>query len=98
MAHFAEIDENNLVIRVVTTDNEDPNGDEGLQWLVDTLGGTWIQTSYNARVRNKFAGIGDVYDAQRDAFIPAKPREDAIFDEDSLTWLPDPDAPTTVSG
>lgn len=96
MAHFAEIDENSVVIRVVTTDNNDPNGDEGLQWLRDNLGGTWMQTSYNAKIRNKFAGIGDVYDEQRDAFIPRKPREDAIFDEASLTWLPDPDAPTTL--
>ena len=48
MAHWAEIDENNIVTRVLVGDNNDPNGDEGYQWLIDTLGGTWIKTSYNA--------------------------------------------------
>lgn len=48
MAHFAEIDENNIVLRVLVTDNNDPAGDEGYQWLIDNLGGTWIKTSYNA--------------------------------------------------
>ena len=49
MAHWAEIDENNIVLRVVIGDNNDPNGDEGHQWLVDNLGGTWLKTSYNTR-------------------------------------------------
>ena len=48
MAHFAEINEDKIVLRVVVTDNEDPNADEGYQWLVDNLTGTWIKTSYNA--------------------------------------------------
>lgn len=48
MAHWAEIDENNKVLRVLVGDNNDPNGDEGYQWLIDNLGGTWIKTSYNA--------------------------------------------------
>ena len=48
MSHFAEIDENNIVIRVLVGDNNDPAGDEGYQWLIDNLGGTWIKTSYNA--------------------------------------------------
>ncbi len=48
MAHFAEIDENNIVVRVLVTDSEDPNGDEGYQWLIDNLGGRWIKTSYNS--------------------------------------------------
>lgn len=46
MSHWAEIDETNKVIRVVVGDNNDP--DEGYQWLLDNLGGTWIKTSYNA--------------------------------------------------
>jgi hypothetical protein len=49
MAHWAEIDENNIVLRVTVGDNNDPSGDEGYQWLIDNLGGTWIQTSYNTR-------------------------------------------------
>jgi len=48
MAHWAELDENNVVIRVTVGDNNDPVGDEGYQWLIDNLGGTWIKTSYNA--------------------------------------------------
>lgn len=49
MAHWAEIDENSIVKRVLVGDNDDPNGDEGYQWLVDNLGGTWVKTSYNSR-------------------------------------------------
>jgi len=48
MSHWAELDQNNLVIRVLVGDNNDPNGDEGYQWLIDNLGGTWVKTSYNA--------------------------------------------------
>lgn len=69
MAHWAEIDETNTVLRVTVGDNNDPNGDEGYQWLVDNLGGRWIKTSYNANIRGKFAGIGDTYDEAQDIFI-----------------------------
>ena len=48
MAHWAELDENNVVTRVLVGDNNDPNGDEGYQWLIDNLGGTWVKTSYNS--------------------------------------------------
>ena len=48
MSHWAEINQNNIVLRVLVGDNNDPNGDEGYQWLVDNLGGKWIKTSYNA--------------------------------------------------
>lgn len=53
MAHWAELDQNNIVIRVVVTDNDDPNGDEGYQWLIDNLGGRWMKTSYNAQQGKK---------------------------------------------
>jgi hypothetical protein len=69
MSHWAEIDNNNKVLRVLVGDNNDPAGDEGYQWLIDNLGGTWIQTSYNARIRGKFAGIGDTYNSESDVFI-----------------------------
>lgn len=69
MAHFAEIDSNNIVLRVVVTDNNDPNGDEGYQWLVENLGGRWIQTSYNGNIRGRFAGIGMKYDEALDEFV-----------------------------
>ncbi len=68
MAHWAELNENNVVIRVTVGDNNDPNGDEGYQWLIDNLGGRWIKTSYNATIRGKFAGIGDIYDEVNDIF------------------------------
>lgn len=73
MAHWAELDENNKVIRVTVGDNNDPAGDEGYQWLIDNLGGRWIKTSYNANIRGKFAGIGDTYDEVNDVFVAPQP-------------------------
>lgn len=73
MSHFAELDINNKVIRVLVGDNNDPNGDEGYQWLIDNLGGTWIKTSYNGNIRYNFAGIGYFYDENADAFIAPEP-------------------------
>ena len=86
MAHFAEIDDNNIVLRVLVTDNNDPNGDEGYQWLVNRLGGTWVQTSYNNNIRKNFAGIGYTYDLQRDAFIAPKPFDSWTLDEATCRW------------
>jgi hypothetical protein len=73
MAHWAEIDSNNVVLRVLVGDNNDPNGDEGYQWLIDNLGGTWVKTSYNGNIRKNFAGTGYTYDQTRDAFIAPQP-------------------------
>ena len=73
MSHWAEIDSENKVIRVLVGDNNDSNGDEGYKWLIDNLGGTWIKTSYNAKIRGKYAGIGDTYDANQDIFIAPEP-------------------------
>lgn len=87
MAHFAEIDSNNIVLRVVVTDNNDPNGDEGYQWLIDNLGGRWIQTSYNGNIRNKFAGIGDTYLEEQDVFISPQPYPSWTLDE-AFIWQP----------
>lgn len=93
MANWAEIDENNIVLRVTVGDNNEP--DEGYQWLVDNLGGTWVQTSYNGNIRKNFAGIGFTYDETRDAFIAPKPRDFTdeegnfftfILNEDTCTW------------
>ena len=74
MAHWAELDNNNKVIRVLVGDNNDPAGDEGYQWLLDNLGGTWIKTSYNGKIRYNYAGIGYSYDDLADAFIPPNPK------------------------
>jgi hypothetical protein len=89
MSHWAELDENNKVIRVTVGDNNDPNGDEGYQWLLDNLGGTWVKTSYNGNIRKNYAGIGYSYDVERDAFIPPKPEchpDLVVFDEETCTW------------
>jgi hypothetical protein len=73
MSHFAEVDENNLVLRVLVGDNNDPAGDEGYQWLLDNLGGRWIKTSYNSKIRGTFAGIGFTYNELEDIFITPQP-------------------------
>jgi len=73
MSHWAEINEDNIVIRVVVGDNNDPNGDEGLKWLQDNLGGTWVKTSYNGNIRGIYAGIGFSYNQEEDIFIPPQP-------------------------
>ena len=86
MAHWAELDENNIVIRVTVGDNNDPNGDEGYQWLIDNLGGTWIKTSYNANIRKNFAGVGFYYDEQLDAFIPPKPYDSWKLNNKTCKW------------
>lgn len=87
MSHWAEIDKNNKVLRVLVGDNNDPAGDEGYQWLVNNLGGTWIKTSYNASIRKNFAGIGYIYDKSRDAFIAPEPNNAIGFDENTCTWI-----------
>ena len=93
MAHFAQIDENNKVIQVVVTDNNHPDGDEGHQWLVDNLGGTWIKTSYNGNIRGRFAGVGMTYDAVKDKFIPAKPFPSWHWSDEEDAWAPPVPAP-----
>ena len=90
MAHWAEIDENNIVIRITVGDNNEP--DEGYQWLVDNLGGTWIKTSYNKNIRKNYPGIGYTYDETRDAFIPPKPYNSWILNEETCNW----EAPTPM--
>lgn len=86
MSHWAEVDENNIVTRVIVGDNNDPNGDEGYQWIVDNLGGTWIKTSYNGNIRKNYAGVDYKYDETIDAFIPPKPYESWTLNEDTALW------------
>jgi hypothetical protein len=68
MAHFAQVDENNIVTQVLVVNNSEEH--RGQEFLANDLGlgGTWIQTSYNANIRNKFAAIGDIYDPVKDIF------------------------------
>lgn len=92
MAHFAKLDENNIVTQVLVTDNNYPN--EGYDWLIETFGGKWVQTSYNARIRKNFAGIGYTYDEQRDAFIPPKPFKSWTLEEETCNWVAPKPYPT----
>ena len=93
MSHWAEIDNANKVIQVLVGDNNDPSGDEGYQWLLDNLGGNWIQTSYNHNFRKQFAGIGYRYDAVNDVFIAPQPYPSWSLDE-NFDWQPPTPMPT----
>ena len=93
MSHWAEIDNNNKVIRVLVGDNNDPNGDEGYQWLIDNLGGTWIKTSYNNNIRKQYAGVGFTYDAVNDVFIAPQPYPSWSLDN-NFDWQPPTPMPT----
>jgi len=91
MAHFAEIDENGVVLRVLVVDNAQ-------NFLANTLGlgGTWVKTSYNTiggvhtsggtPFRKNYAGIGFTYDATRDAFVPTKPYDSWVLNEEKCIW------------
>lgn len=87
MAHFAEIDPNtNLVLRVLVVHDSEEH--RGQQFLADDLllGGKWVQTSYNGKIRKNYAGVGFTYDQTRDAFIPPKPFPSWILDEETCKW------------
>ena len=81
VAHYAEIDATNAVLRVLVVSNDvthaTPDGSEdealGATFLHDLLGGTWVQTSYNGRIRGTYAGIGYTYDTVADVFVPPDP-------------------------
>ena len=94
MSHFAEIDENNTVVRVLVGDNDMPN--EGYDWFVENLGGRWIKTSYNGSIRRQFAAVGMVYNENLDAFIDPKPFDSWIFNQDTYQW--DPSVPYPDDG
>lgn len=86
MAHFAQLDENDVVLQVIVVpDNQEHRGHE---FCADDLGlgGTWVQTSYNGTMRKNFAGIGMKFDRKRDAFIPVKPYESWILNEQTCNW------------
>lgn len=92
MGHWAELDDNNTVIRVTV------DSDDALEHLTTVVGGRWVQTSYNTRggvhelggtpLRKNYAGIGYTYDEGRDAFIPPKPDEveEWVLNEDTCLW------------
>jgi hypothetical protein len=95
MAHFAELDENNVVKRVIVVSNadtSDANGVEkehiGAAFCERLLGGTWKKTSYNGNIRKRYAGIGMTYNAELDAFIPEKPCDGYTLNTETADWDP----------
>jgi hypothetical protein len=84
MSHWAEVDNNNVVLRVLVGPN---HGDEG-EAFFNALGGTWVKTSYNNNIRKNYAGIGYIYDEGRDAFIAPKTNchTEELFDEATCRW------------
>lgn len=100
MAHFAQINENNVVLQVIVVSNNelvDENGNEseqkGVTFCQSLFPDTnWKQTSYNGNFRKNYAGIGFTFDAGRDAFIPPKPFASWVLNEDTCRW----DAPVPM--
>lgn len=88
MAHYAFLDENNIVTEVITgiDENELIDGKEPAAWYAEFRGQACIRTSYNGTIRKNFAGIGFTYDSERDAFIAPKPFESWKLDEESCQW------------
>lgn len=83
MSHWAELDADNKVIRVLVGDNNSP--DEG-EAFMNSLGGTWVKTSYNGTIRKNFASIGYSYDEGRDAFIGIQCHSTAVLNEETCQW------------
>jgi hypothetical protein len=93
MAHFAELDQNNVVLRVIVVDNRDtstPDGTEvesiGVAFCQRLFGGNWVKTSYNGNIRKNYAGIGHTYDSGIDAFIPPKPFPSWVLNQTTAQW------------
>lgn len=98
MAHFARI-ENNLVTQVIVVNNKDtstPDGTEvesiGVAFCQRLFGGNWVKTSYNGNIRKNYAGIGYTYNAGLDAFVPPKPFNSWVLNENTCQW----EAPTPM--
>ena len=102
MAHFAQLDENNVVINVIVVHNNelmdgaDESEAKGIQFCKDHYGQdtVWVQTSYNNNFRKRYAGQGFIYDAVRDAFISPQPYPSWSLDEETLDWVPPIPMPT----
>lgn len=92
MAHFAKLNEDNIVLEVNIVNNNviDSLNEEasGIVFLTEWSGGysNWKQTSYNKSFRKNYAGVGFTYDPIRDAFIPPKPYPSWILNEDTCLW------------
>lgn len=101
MAHFAQLNDDNIVTQVIVVANQDTADKDGVEneaigaaFCNNLLGGTWKQTSYNAKIRKNYAGIGYKYDATLDAFIPPQPYASWLLDEETCQWKAPVDYPT----
>ena len=97
MAHFAQLNDENLVTQVIVVANQDTadkdgveNESIGIAFCTNLLGGRWVQTSYNAKIRKNYAGIGYKYDADLDAFIPPQPYASWTLNADAQWEAPTP--------
>jgi hypothetical protein len=93
MAHFAEIDQFGKVKRVIVVDNKDTADALGVEkehigaaFCEKLFGGVWKQTSYNGNFRKNYAGIGYDWDEARNAFVPPKPFNSWVLDENTCHW------------
>jgi hypothetical protein len=89
MAHYAFLDDNNIVTEVIVGIDETEliEGLDPETWYGNFKGQVCKRTSYNGNIRKNYAGMGFFYDADRDAFIAPKPAEDATFDEETCQWI-----------
>lgn len=95
MAHFAQLDENNVVLQVIVVNNSDimVDGQEseakGIAFCQSLFGPNtrWVQTSYNGNIRKRYAGVGYSFDEQRDAFIPPQPYPSWTLDPETCDWV-----------
>jgi len=97
MAHFAQLNEENLVTQVIVVANQDTADQDGveneaigIEFCTNLLGGKWVQTSYNGNIRKNYAGVGYKYDAALDAFIPPQPFASWTLNNETAQW----EAPT----
>ena len=88
MAHYAFLDENNVVTEVITgvDETETIEGLDTETWYGNVRNQTCKRTSYNSNIRKNYAGIGYTYDSVRDAFIPPKCHDEATVNEDTCRW------------
>jgi hypothetical protein len=93
MAHFAQLNEENLVTQVIVVANQDTADQDGveneaigIEFCTNLLGGKWVQTSYNGNIRKNYAGVGYKYDATLDAFIPPQPFASWTLNEETAQW------------
>lgn len=100
MAHFAQVNDDNIVENVIVISNDDapdpyPESEPiGQAYIADVLRlpGVWLQTSYSSTFRGHYAGVGYRYDPTRDAFIAPEPADAIGFDETTLSWIvPEPE-------